>query len=111
MSLTSYRAAPPRANSGRRCFSKRRGLCNKRPPEWKGRISQDCRKRPSYNCRMVDKPGLRPQTAVGNALRDVARHILAEGRSAVEDRQRIEAVAVHDFRAAMKSWRAYLRLI
>jgi CHAD domain-containing protein len=60
---------------------------------------------------MVDKPGLRPQTAVGNALRDVARHILAEGRSAVEDRQRVEAVAVHDFRAAMKSWRAYLRLI
>jgi CHAD domain-containing protein len=60
---------------------------------------------------MVDKPGLRPQTAVGNALRDVARNILAEGRSAVEDRQRVEAVAVHDFRAAMKSWRAFLRLI
>ena len=60
---------------------------------------------------MSDKPGLRPQTAVGSALRDVARHILAEGRTAVEDRQRIEAVAVHDFRAAMKSWRAYLRLI
>ena len=60
---------------------------------------------------MADKPGLRPQAAVGSALRDVARHILAEGRAAVEDRRRIEAVAVHDFRAAMKSWRAYLRLI
>ena len=60
---------------------------------------------------MADKPGLRPQAAVGSALRDVARHILAEGRAAVEDRQRVEAVAVHDFRAAMKSWRAYLRLI
>jgi CHAD domain-containing protein len=44
-------------------------------------------------------------------LRDVARHILAEGRAAVEDRKRVEAVAVHDFRAVMKSWRAYLRLI
>ena len=44
-------------------------------------------------------------------MRDVARHILAEGRTAVEDRKRVEAVAVHDFRAAMKSWRAFLRLI
>ena len=60
---------------------------------------------------MSDKPGLRPQQAVGQALRDVARHILAEGRTAVEDKRRIEAVAVHDFRAAMKSWRAFLRLV
>src|ERR1700733_3461136 len=40
---------------------------------------------------MVDKPGLQPQDAVGNALRGFARHILAEGRTAVEDRKRIEA--------------------
>jgi CHAD domain-containing protein len=60
---------------------------------------------------MSEKPGLRPQQAVGQALRDIARHVLAEGRTAVEDRKRVEAVAVHDFRAAMKSWRAFLRLI
>ena len=60
---------------------------------------------------MSDKPGLRPQLAVGQALREIARHILADGRTAVEDRQRVEAVAVHDFRAAMKSWRSFLRLI
>ena len=60
---------------------------------------------------MSDKPGLRPQQAVGQALRDVARHILAEGRTAVEDKKRVEAVAIHDFRAAMKSWRAFLRLV
>ncbi len=60
---------------------------------------------------MNDKPGLRPQDAVGQTLRAIARHILAEARTAIEDRQRVEAVAVHDFRAAMKSWRAYLRLI
>jgi CHAD domain-containing protein len=60
---------------------------------------------------MSDKPGLRPQQAVGQALRDIARHILTEGRTAVEDRKRVEAVAVHDFRAAMKSWRAFLRLV
>jgi CHAD domain-containing protein len=60
---------------------------------------------------MSGKPGLRPQDAVGHTLRAIARHILAEARAAIEDRQRVEAVAVHDFRAAMKSWRAYLRLI
>ena len=60
---------------------------------------------------MSDKPGLRPQEAVGTTLRAIARHILAEARAAIEDRQRIEAVAVHDFRAAMKSWRAFLRLV
>jgi len=60
---------------------------------------------------MSEKPGLRPQKAVGDALREIARHILAEGRTAVEDRKRVEAVAVHDFRAAMKSWRAFLRLV
>ena len=60
---------------------------------------------------MIDKPGLRPQEAVGHTLRAIARHILSEARVAIEDRQRVEAVAVHDFRAAMKSWRAFLRLI
>jgi len=59
---------------------------------------------------MSVKPGLRPQEAVGNELRAIARHILADARAAIEDRQRVEAVAVHDFRAAMKSWRAFLRL-
>jgi CHAD domain-containing protein len=60
---------------------------------------------------MSEKLGLRPQVAVGHALREIARHILAEARTAVEDRKRVEAVAVHDFRAAMKSWRAFLRLV
>jgi CHAD domain-containing protein len=64
-----------------------------------------------YNSRRMSKPGLRPHEPVGQALRDTARHILAEGRTAVDDRKRIEAVAVHDFRAAMKSWRAFLRLV
>ena len=59
----------------------------------------------------MSKPGLRPPEAVGEALRASARYILAEGRGAIEDRQRVEAVAVHDFRATMKWWRAYLRLV
>jgi CHAD domain-containing protein len=60
---------------------------------------------------MSEKPGLRPQEAVGHSLRAVARRIVTDARGAIEDRQRVEAVAVHDFRAAMKAWRAYLRLI
>ena len=60
---------------------------------------------------MSDKPALRPQEAVGDALRGIARGILANARAAIEDRERIEAVAVHDFRAAMKQWRAFLRLV
>jgi CHAD domain-containing protein len=60
---------------------------------------------------MSDKPALRPQEAVGDSLRAIARGILAGARAAIEDRERVEAVAVHDFRAAMKGWRAYLRLV
>jgi CHAD domain-containing protein len=60
---------------------------------------------------MSDEPGLHPQEAVGDSLRAVARHILREARTAIEDRDRIEAVKVHDFRAAMKRWRAFLRLV
>jgi CHAD domain-containing protein len=60
---------------------------------------------------MNDRPGLRPPEAVGHSLRAIARHILNEGRTAIQDRHRVEAVAVHDFRAAMKSWRAFLRLV
>src|SRR6516164_5597531 len=51
----------------------------------------------SYIFPMQEKPALRPSVAVGEALRGVARDILAE--------------AVHDFRRAMKRWRALLRLL
>jgi CHAD domain-containing protein len=49
--------------------------------------------------------------AVGEALRGVARDILAEARTAIEDQARSDAEAVHDFRRAMKRWRALLRLL
>lgn len=60
---------------------------------------------------MSDKPGFNPQHAVGETLRAVARAIVLEARNAVEDRDRIEAVKIHDFRTAMKGWRAFLRLV
>src|SRR5262249_33739805 len=61
--------------------------------------------------RMVDKPAVRPDIAVGDALVAVARDILEEARTAIDDPARSDAVAVHDFRKAMKRWRAFLRLI
>jgi CHAD domain-containing protein len=60
---------------------------------------------------MGDKPTLRPGEAIGPALIAVANDILAEARAALDDPERSDAVAVHDYRKAMKRWRAFLRLI
>jgi CHAD domain-containing protein len=54
---------------------------------------------------------MRQDVAVGDALRAVARDTLAEARAALEDVNRPSAVAVHDYRKAMKRWRALLRLL
>src|SRR5258705_10443053 len=64
----------------------------------------------SYIFPMQEKPALRPSVAVGEALRGVARDIPAEARAAIEDSTKSDADAVHDFRRAMKRWRALLRL-
>src|SRR3954447_22042566 len=60
---------------------------------------------------MSEKPALRPGLAVGEALRAIARHILAEARGVSQDPSRSDAKAVHDFRREMKRWRALLRLL
>ena len=60
---------------------------------------------------MDDRPALRSDVAVGEALRGVARDVLTEARTAVTDPAGTEAAAVHDFRRAMKRWRAFLRLL
>ena len=60
---------------------------------------------------MDAKLAVRPDHAVGDALVGVARDILAEARTAVDDEERADAQAVHDYRKAMKRWRALLRLI
>jgi CHAD domain-containing protein len=60
---------------------------------------------------MDDKPALRPGLAVGESLRAVARNIVAEARTALDNPENSDAAAVHDFRRAMKRWRAYLRLV
>src|ERR1700757_4294992 len=56
----------------------------------------------SYISPMQEKPALRPSVAVGEALRGVARDILAEARAAIEDSTKSDADAVHDFRRALK---------
>jgi CHAD domain-containing protein len=60
---------------------------------------------------MDDRPALRSDVAVGEALRGVARDVLAEARTAITDPAKPDAEAVHDFRRAMKRWRAMLRLL
>jgi CHAD domain-containing protein len=60
---------------------------------------------------MGDKPTLRPGEAIGPALIGLANDVLAEGRAALDDPRLSDAVAVHDYRKAMKRWRAFLRLI
>jgi CHAD domain-containing protein len=60
---------------------------------------------------MSKKPALRPDLAVGEALRDVAHAILTDARAALESPDNSDAVAVHEFRRAMKHWRALLRLL
>jgi CHAD domain-containing protein len=60
---------------------------------------------------MSDKPAIRPDASVGDALKAVARDILAEAREALDDPEKSDAAAVHDYRKAMKRWRALLRLV
>jgi CHAD domain-containing protein len=60
---------------------------------------------------MAEKPAVRPDVAVGDGLRAVARDILSEARAILDDHAGDDAEAVHDFRKAMKRWRALLRLL
>ena len=60
---------------------------------------------------MGEKPALEPKTAIGPVMRAVAATILAQGRAAMVDPERSHQDAVHDFRRAMKEWRALMRLL
>jgi CHAD domain-containing protein len=60
---------------------------------------------------MNPRPALRPDTRIGTALIAVAREILAEARAALANRKLNDAARIHDFRKALKRWRALLRLL
>jgi CHAD domain-containing protein len=57
---------------------------------------------------MDDRAAVTLAANAGEGLRAAARDVLDEARAAIE--QPVEAQAVHDFRRAMKRWRALLRL-
>ena len=60
---------------------------------------------------MSDKPAIRPDAAVGDQLAAVACDILGAALAGLDDPEKSDAVAVHDYRKAMKRWRALLRLL
>jgi len=60
---------------------------------------------------MGDRPALQPKAAIGPALRAIAGRILAQAHTAIVDPERSNQDAVHDFRRAMKEWRALMRLL
>ena len=60
---------------------------------------------------MGAKPALQPNSAIGPAVRAIALHVLTEARLAIVDPERSSQDAVHDFRRAMKEWRALMRLL
>src|SRR5215470_15384059 len=115
MSLTSYRAAPPRVNLWELGQAgARRGYVTRVSGLGKGLTAGFSSKRhraPSKKCRMGDKPVLRVGEPVGSALVAIARDIIAEARNGLGHVNGDQAVAVHDYRKAMKRWRAFLRLL
>ena len=60
---------------------------------------------------MGDKPALQPKAAIGPAVRAIAGGMLAAARTTLSDPERSSQDAVHDFRRAMKQWRALMRLL
>src|ERR1700722_1510907 len=60
---------------------------------------------------MAEKPALQPNAAIGPAVRAIAARVLAKARTAILDPERSNETAVHDFRRAIKQWRALMRLL
>jgi CHAD domain-containing protein len=60
---------------------------------------------------MGKKPALQPSVAIGPAVRAIASGILANGRGMIVDPERSNEEVVHEFRRAMKEWRALMRLL
>jgi CHAD domain-containing protein len=52
-----------------------------------------------------------PNSFLGDAIHALAREMIESARSALADPDRADPVAVHDFRKAIKRWRALLRLL
>jgi CHAD domain-containing protein len=66
---------------------------------------------PFIEADMADKPALQPRAAIGPAVRAIGSAILLDARAAMLDPERSSQDAVHDFRRAIKEWRALMRLL
>ena len=60
---------------------------------------------------MGKRPALQPRAAVGPVVRAVAEAMLAKARRAIADPELSHRDAVHEFRRAIKEWRALMRLL
>lgn len=60
---------------------------------------------------MNERPALHLESGVGGFLRVFIQDVHGEAHAALADTKRSDATAVHDFRTAMKRWRASLRLL
>src|SRR5262245_40211039 len=84
MSLTSYRAAPPRANCGKSGRQRLFLLCNKAPAPWEGQRRRFRKKAQGMSGRVVLLTG-----AAGGIGRVMTTALLADGHSvAAVDRDR-----------------------
>jgi len=57
------------------------------------------------------RPALQPDTAIGPVVRAIGTAILTQARATILDTERTGEDAVHNFRRAMKEWRALMRLL
>src|SRR3977135_1699500 len=114
MSLTSYRAAPPRGNWSR--FGRVGGylaIAGRNGKPAGGANSSYywlCHAVMALERRMNRTPLRKPDSGAGEGLRTASGEVLDEARRQIDDRDVPDAMAVHEFRKGMKRWRALLRL-
>ncbi|HVN28972.1 MAG TPA: CHAD domain-containing protein, partial [Candidatus Binataceae bacterium] len=54
---------------------------------------------------------IHPRNSIGRAMRRIAHQIISDARRSLQDSSKSDAAIIHDFRRAMKRWRAFLRLL
>src|SRR5215468_2436601 len=111
MSLTSYRAAPPRERFGAGKF-RAGSLSSNRHNGCEGPDS----KKLSYCSQILvnhpmDHKEDTPPDIAARTLASLLRDLVASGRRPIETPDISDAIAVHDLRKELKRWRAILRLI
>src|SRR3979490_2675499 len=114
MSLTSYRAAPPRGNWSR--FGRVGGylaIAGRNGKPAGGANSSYywlCHAVMALERRMNRTPLRKPDSGAGEGLRTASGEVLDEARRQIDDRDVPDAMAVHESRKGRKRWRALLRL-